>query len=263
MIITSKDNQLIKLYQKLMTSKKYRNEENMFVLEGARIIDDAVKENLDFHCVLITEKAVDRYSEIYNNIKNNINEDKIFIISDVLSEKLSDTKTPQGIFAVVKKLDKVLTADKIINNGHYIILCNLQDPGNIGTIIRTADAVGIDGIFLTDDCCEIYNPKLMRSTMGSLFRMNFWDGCNIISLIEMLDSKGIPTFASVIDTDATSLIECNFSNGAAVLIGNEGNGLPYEVSQMCTNRLTIKMQGNINSLNAAMATGIIMWEMLK
>ncbi len=263
MLISSKDNNIIKLYQKLLTSKKFRNEQKMFVLEGARIVEDAAKENLEFVAFMYTNKAIEKYSDAYNNISKKVDDIKQYEISEVLSEKLSDTKSPQGIFAVVKKLDKVLSADKIINKGRYIVLCNLQDPGNIGTIIRTADAIGIDGVILTDDCCEIYNPKLIRSTMGSLFRMNFWDECNINNVIDLFNSKGIPTFASVIDKDAKSLNNCNFKDGAAVLIGNEGNGLPSVLAEKCTNKLTIKMQGNINSLNAAMATGIIMWEMFK
>ena len=130
-------------------------------------------------------------------------------------------------------------------------------------IIRTADAVSINGVFLTDDCCDIYNPKVIRSTMGSLFRMNLWTDCNFTNILNTLKEKSVYSYAAVIDSDALSLTECDFSSGAVVVIGNEGNGLPDDVISLCDKKLTIKMQGNINSLNAAMASGIIMWEMLR
>lgn len=262
-IITSIDNDKIKLYQKLMTSKKARSENNMFAVEGARITEDALDENLQIHAVFITDNAKMRYDYVSDKIYRQLPSNCIYEINDSIARKISDTKSPQGIFAIVKKLDKVFNTDKIINNGRYIILNNLQDPGNIGTIIRTADAVGIDGVIMTEDCCELYNSKLVRSTMGSMFRINCWDECNIDDVLNIFKDKGINTFAAVIDEDALSLTECDFLNGGAVVIGNEGSGLPKEISNKCNTKLTIKMQGNIDSLNAAMATGIIIWEMHK
>ena len=141
----------------------------MFTLEGIKILCDAINENLELHCVFITEAAAEKYSEALNLLINKVSENKIYYITEEISSKLSDTTTPQGVYAIVKKLDKCNYTDKILTNGKFIVLNNLQDPGNIGTIIRTADAVGINGIFLTDDCCDIYNPKLIRSTMGSAF----------------------------------------------------------------------------------------------
>ncbi len=263
MLITSKDNANIKLFQKLVSSKKARDEHNMFALEGVRLITDAILENSELHCVFITETAAEKYSEALNLVEKNSSGGKIMYISDELSWKLSDTINPQGFFAVCKKLDKNVNADTIINNGKYVVLCNLQDPGNIGTIIRTADAIGINGIFLTDDCCDIYNPKVIRSTMGSLFRMNLWSIKTSDDVFKILREADIPTFAAVIDPEAVSVTECDFSNGGAVFIGNEGNGLPKEIAIQCDNKLTIKMNGNINSLNAAMASGVIMWEMFR
>lgn len=262
-IITSKDNANIKLYQKLNLSKKARNEHNMFPLEGVRLVIDALNENSELHCVFITQSASEKYSEALNLIINKIPECKIYYITDEISSKLSDTKSPQGIYAISKKLDKINIADKILTNGKFIILNNLQDPGNIGTIIRTADAVGINGIFLTDDCCDIYNPKLVRSTMGSLFRLKIVHDVAIEEVFKLLRLNNIKSYAAVIDNNAVSLTECDFSSPCAVIIGNEGNGLPQKISDLCDEKLTIKMQGNINSMNAAMAAGIIMWEMLK
>lgn len=264
MEITSKDNPNIKFYNKLMISKRARNEYNMFTIEGVKIICDAACENSELNCVFVTDEAAKKYSESLNLLKSKgLTDRDIFYIPEEISERLSDTSTPQGIYAIVKKLDKSNYADKILTDGKYIILNNLQDPGNIGTIIRTADAMGVDGIFTTDDCCDIYNQKLIRATMGSMFRVNIWDELSIYQILDLMEVKGIKTYAAVIDKDATDLTDTVFSAGSAVVIGNEGNGLPRQITNICNEKLTIKMKGNINSLNAATATSIIMWEMLK
>lgn len=263
MLISSKDNANVKFFNKLSQSKKARNEYGLFPLEGYRLILDAIKENVELHCVFISENAIVKYSEALDLLERNGFSDKVYFITEEVEKKLSDTVNPQGIYAVCKKLDKILSADTILSNGKYIILHELQDPGNLGTIIRTADAVGIDGIFLTGNSCDIYNPKVVRSTMGSLFRMSMYCEEDIRNVLEIFKEKNIISYAAVIDNDACSLSECKFSNGSVVLIGNEGNGLPDEISSLCDSRLTIKMNGNINSLNAAMATGIIMWEMFR
>ena len=262
--ITSKENANIKFYNKLMLSKRARNEYNMFTFEGAKMICDAACENLELNCVYVTEEAANKYSEALNLVKNKgLTDRDIFLITDEISQRMTATTTPQGFYAICKKLDKTNYADTIKSDGRYVVLNNLQDPGNIGAIIRTADAMGIDGIFTTDDCCDIYNQKLIRATMGSMFRVNIWDELSIYKIMEIFAEKGVKTFAAVIDNDAKDVLNVDFSNGGAVLIGNEGSGLPRQISNVCDQKITIKMKGNINSLNAAMATSIIMWEMLK
>lgn len=256
--ISSKDNEKIRLYVRLCENKKARKENGMFTLEGLRLISDAVYENAELHCVFVTETTMSKHGDALDfldceNVKN------AYIIPDELGKKLSLTDGTQGIFAICGTLDKSIISDTINIGGKYIVLHNIQDPGNLGTIIRTADAVGVNAV-VTVNCCDIYNPKTIRSTMGSLFRMKIVD-TDIMSALSVFKEKNISTFAAVIDNDALSLRECDFNSGAAVLIGNEGNGLPADIVNECTHRLTIKMQGNINSLNAAMAAGIIMWEL--
>ncbi len=260
-IISSKDNVNIKLYQKLGSNKKYRKEYGMFILEGIRLCLDAINENAVLHCVFVTVTAEKKYSEAVNFLRDKAAE-RLLVISDELGERLADTSGTQGVFAICKILDKRNLNGTICSSGKYIVLNNLQDPGNVGTIIRTADAVGISGVILCD-CCDIYSPKVIRSTMGSLFRLAIIDGYTVDEVFDELNCKNIATFAAVIDTDAISLTDCDFSNGAAVVIGNEGSGLAQGVVNLCENKLTIKMQGNVNSLNAAMATSIIMWEMMR
>lgn len=255
--ITSVENPKIKLYKRLTESKKCRRENGLFTIEGARLTEDAVRENAPLHSVFVTGQ----YLEKCGGTLPFPNETETFLIPDELGKKISSTDNAQGIFAVCRTLDKPAVSDIIKSGGRYILLHNIQDPGNLGTIIRTADAVGMDGVFLAD-CCELYNPKTVRSTMGSLFRVNVSEAA-FDEVFPLFGQAGVPTFAAVVDGDAVSVSDCDFSGGGAVLIGNEGNGLPREISEMCDVKLTIKMRGNVNSLNAAMAAGIIMWELAK
>ena len=201
-VITSKDNPSVKLYMKLSSSKKERRNLRLYVLEGFRLIEDAISEKAPVKQLFFTEDAY----------------------------------------------------------GKYVVLHGLQDPGNLGMIIRTADAVGMDGVILSESC-ELYSPKVIRSTMGSAFRMKIFESRDTDELFSCLEKNGIKSYAAVIDKDAEDLRTIRFDGGCAVFIGNEGNGLPAEISSRCTVRATIRMSGHINSLNAAMATGIFMWEM--
>lgn len=262
MLITSKDNPNIKLYMKLRDRKKARTENNMFVLEGARIIADAVKESVKIHCAFVTDEAAIKYPETVSLLSEAIG-DRLHFIPLEIASKLSDTVGSQGVFAIAAALDKTIDVAKIENGGKFLILNCVQDPGNVGTILRVADAVGIDGVFLCGNSCDVYNPKIVRSTMGSLFRLPICDSLSYSETLSLLRDNNIATYASVIDTDAASVRGFDFGERCAVVIGNEGNGLSREEALMCDMRITIKMNGNINSLNAAMAAGIILWEMTK
>ena len=163
-VITSKDNPSIKLYRKLSDSKKSRKENGLFVLEGARLCFDSSVVSM-IELLIITETAYDKYADKLFDI-----EKSIIKISDELGNKLSDTVNTQGVFAICKIPEKTELSDFIECNKKYIVLNSLQDPSNVGTVIRTADALGIDGVILCK-CCDLYNPKVIRGTMGSIFRI--------------------------------------------------------------------------------------------
>lgn len=257
--VTSRDNPLVKQYIKLRDQKKYRIELGLFVLEGARLISDAVSEGLRIEYAFVTEQAANKYPETAAGLmKASII--GTYLIPESLGDVLSATQGSQGLYCCAHTLDKITAADKMNTVGKYLVLDNLQDPGNIGTIIRAADAVGIDGIFLCG-CCDIYNPKTVRSTMGSMFRVPLVDDMDYESVISLLHACGIMTFASVVDADARDIRRVSFAGGSAVVIGNEGNGLTERDASLCNQKITIKMKGNINSLNAASAASIILWEM--
>lgn len=259
--ISSEENEKIKLYKRLCTDKRLRRKERLFTIEGARLAADAAAEALELHCVFFTENALDKYSEALELLFSKYGRKIFFLISPELAKSLSDTKMSQGIFAIcaMPSLDKSSAYDKIKRGGRYLILDNIQDPGNMGTMLRTADACGIDAV-VTCSCCDIYNPKTVRSAMGSLMRVTVIED-DIFCAVQHFRETDIPVFAAVVDSGARSLTDCDFSEGGAVMIGNEGNGLPKEHSALADILMTIRMHGTVNSLNAAMAAGIIMWEL--
>lgn len=257
-IITSKDNPVIKLYQKLSSSKKERLQYGLFVLEGLRIVEDALREESGISHLIMTENAEEKFGETL--FQADLRDTKTLVISNELGNKIASTEKTQGVFAICR-----IPAYKRMSfaeNGKYAVLFGLQDPGNVGMIIRTADALGMDGIIMSGSC-DLYSPKVIRSTMGSVFRMNIAIINDTEELFDLLRTNNITTCASVIDKDAEKITDCGFKGGQAVFIGNEGNGLPKEISQRCDRRITIPMCGSINSLNAAMAAGIMMWELSK
>lgn len=257
-IISSKDNPNIKLCQRLIASKKERYADGLFVLEGLRLVEDAMMHGAPLTLLLVTDSAAEKQASLL--AQADLKGICTRIISNELGAKISATEQTQGIFAICRFLPAPTIGSALRCDGHYLVLVNLQDPGNLGMILRTADAMGIDGVMLCG-CCDIYSPKVVRATMGSLFRVPFFNGCRIEALLPLLHECGIHTFAAVIDSAAQEIRSCDFSSGSAVLIGNEGNGLPDDISGACRTCMTIPMQGTVNSLNAAMAAGIILWEL--
>ncbi|MFI3207380.1 MAG: RNA methyltransferase, partial [Clostridia bacterium] len=170
---------------------------------------------------------------------------------------LSDTKNPQGVFALCSFSEKNASI-----NGKVLVMENLQDPGNIGTIFRTAEALGIETLVLLGDCCDVYSPKVIRSTMGAIFRVNFLKAEDFNTFFSLLKNADYQCFAAVPSDKAENVTKLNFSEKTAVFIGNEGNGLS-EICKSTLKNITIPMNGNAESLNASIAASIIMWEMVR
>lgn len=257
-IITSKDNPVIKLYQKLSSSKKERSEYGLFVLEGLRIVEDALREESGLQHVIITKQAYEKFGETL--FQADLRNTRTTVISNELGNRIASTEKTQGVFAICRM--PAARRMSFPENSRYIVLFGLQDPGNVGMVIRTADALGMDGIILSGSC-DLYSPKVIRSTMGSVFRTNIMIENDAEKLFAMLEENGVETSAAVIDSDAVPVTGAAFTGKQAVLIGNEGNGLPHDIAMKCTRRVIIPMKGSINSLNAAMAAGILMWELRK
>ncbi|MBR2723950.1 MAG: RNA methyltransferase [Ruminococcus sp.] len=255
--ILSKDNKLIKYICKLQASAKFRREEGCFIAEGLRVCVEAAFSNAKVLSVLVTDNALQRHSEGLKPLLDCAEE--VYLTSEKAMSAACDTKSPQGVICVIKTLDNIIDLDTI--NNKYILLENVQDPSNLGTILRTADALGINGVIMTSDCCDVYSPKVCRGAMGALYRVPFMIIDNAPSFIKDFNLKG-KSFAAVVK-DAYSVTDADFSSNVLVAVGNEGNGLTKETIEACTSKITIKMCNNAESLNASIAASILMWEMIK
>lgn len=255
-IITSRENPLIKLVAALQVSSEKRKRNGLFVLEGLRICKDACDNGIKFDKLIVSDAAAEKYAA--DTEKFSLISDECYKIPDSLFKKISDTKTPQGIIAVAKM--PVTGSCGIDKNGKYIALENVADPSNLGAISRTAEALGVNGIILSSDGCDPYSPKALRASMGTLLRVPVFV---TESFDETLKSTGLKRYACVVDKTAESIKEQSFGNGSVVMIGNEANGLTDSAKQSADVLVTIPMTGRAESLNAAAAAAIAMWEMMK
>lgn len=264
-MITSRDNQFVRQVKRLLSDSGARRAEGLFAIEGARLCEDAALSGVKIRTLLYTPEAQVVYASRISVLKEYC--DEYYEISASLSKRIGDTLTPQGVFCVCELLDNLSGLDKIedIKNAGlgFLALENLQDPANMGAIIRTAEALGMDGILLSDGCCDVYNPKVLRGSMGGVFRLPLINVGEMSAAVGRLASEGIACFACVIDKDAVPLPEAGFSRGSVCVIGNEGSGLKSQTVSACTGKITIPMGGRAESLNAAMAAGIVMWEMAR
>lgn len=267
MRISSKENPRIKQYARLAADKRYRRETGLFVIEGMRSCVDAVREflggRLEIEAVFYVPEMARKYASLGAlELFGQLAEDIGFEISEQVSQKMSVEGSSQGAFVVARRLDREFGENALKSGGRYLVLDNLQDPGNLGTMLRTADAVGIDGVVLTGNCVELYNPKVVRSAMGSMPRINIYIENDLARVTDAFRENGIRSAAAVVK-GGVDIKEHDFSGGCAVVIGNEGRGLSDEAAALCDDRVTISMNGNIDSLNAAAAGTIFLWEMTR
>lgn len=260
-MITSTANAQVKELVRLMKKSRAREVAGVFIVEGPRmageLVDDpAWRERIDR--VYLSESYVGKHKEETDQIRKAC---RMEILADNVFAHVSDTKTPQGILAVAKRREYDL---KDITGGAperslVIVLDQLQDPGNLGTIFRTAEAAGATGVLLSRDCVDIYNPKVTRSTMGAVFRLPFLYVDDVPGAVSELKKEGIRVFAAHLEGENTYDKE-DYSGGTAFLIGNEGNGLRNEVAECADCRIRIPMQGKAESLNAAVAAAVLIFE---
>ncbi len=243
------------LYRELDRDKKARDRENAFNIEGVRLCEEAIKAGVTAVQAFVTETALKKYPETAENLRKICDP---VIITDDLGSYISDTRSPQGIFITAEKLDKKENSCTIYN-GRYILLDGLQDTGNIGTIIRTCEALGTDGMILSPDCADIYSPKVVRGSMGSLFRLPIIIS-ELTAVIPEMKKNGCEVYSAVLDKNAESINDVSFPQNCAVIIGNEGNGVSPEVIKAAGKSVYIPIE-NAESLNAAIAAAIFCNEM--
>ncbi len=257
--IKSKDNPFIKHLNKLNKNAKYRRGNREFVAEGVRLCMDAAASNAQIKAVAVCEDVLEKYASETEKLEAVC--DKVYCLSKQLFRDISETKTPQGILCTVKTLDKPTLFDKMVFGGKFVALDNIQDPSNLGTVMRTAEAVGVDGLILSSDCCDIYSPKVVRGSMGAVFRLPCCITEDIASFLS--GHPELKSYASVVDKEAAKITEITFEQPCVVVIGNEGNGIKKSTLEKCDKRFTIPMNGRAESLNASAAAAIIIWELVK
>ena len=257
-MITSTGNARVKQLVTWQKKRKARDEEGVYIVEGIRMYREAPRAQV--REVYVSEQFYSRYGEELGLAAWGR---QMEILSDHVFSHVSDTKTPQGILLVMEQrsceICEMLDLDAQGRKPLLMVLDNLQDPGNLGTIFRTAEAAGATGILLSSDSVDVYNPKVIRSTMGAVFRMPFFYVKDLPAAVKSLSGQGIRTYAAHLN-GKNVYDEEDYTEGCAFLIGNEGNGLRDEVSECADCLIRIPMCGKAESLNAAVAAAVLMFE---
>ena len=257
-MITSTSSKQIKNLSALIKKAKERRNQGVFVVEGTRMFYEAPKERLRNVYVAESFYADDKNkSEMDTYMEGQ--QEKLEVVSDSVFRQISDTQTPQGVMAVVEmphyELSELLKGDET----HLLILESIQDPGNLGTMIRTGEGAGITGIIMNNQTVDLYNPKTVRSTMGSLYRMPYYISNNLEDTIDILKGKGVRLYAAHLK-GTMSYDEPEYTGACGFMIGNEGNGLSDEIANMANTYIRIPMEGKVESLNAAISATLLMYE---
>lgn len=260
-MITSMSNPQMKKVQQLLKKAKTRREEGLFAAEGIKMFGEAPSDRIRKVYAAASFAEKEEFQRILEEKGLDSHSDKVEIVDDKVFKNLSDTVTPQGVLCLISmknwSLSKMLEdADRPL----FMILEDLQDPGNLGTIIRTGEGAGVTGVILSKTSVDVFNPKVIRSTMGSVYRVPVLYVDSIEEeVLPMLKTHGITTYAAHLKGE-NNYDQEDYGKGTAFFIGNEGNGLSDELTACADTLIKIPMAGQVESLNAAMASGILMYE---
>lgn len=260
-MITSTGNDKIKNVIKCIKQLKERRKQGVFVVEGVRMFSE-IPPSLHVES-FTTQSFFEKHKELFDGRK-------FELVSDNVMETLSDTRTPQGIVSVVRQLS--YDVNDIVDehlaslgdqDGVSLILAleNIQDPGNLGTIIRTAEGAGVTGVIMSNNTVDIYNPKVVRATMGSIFRVPFTYTEDLPQCIMNMNDKGFDTYSAHLQ--GTSFYDFDYKKPTVFVMGNEGNGLSDELSEVTKHKILIPMEGKVESLNVATASTVLMYEAMR
>jgi len=259
-MITSSSNPIIKEIKSLY-KKRDRWIKKSFFIEGVRIVDECVKSNANIAYIVYSDMLFDTNGgeELFNCLSQK--NWKLIYVSDKLFKEISDTEKPQGILAVVNF--NLQGIDNILKEENFLVLLDrVQDPGNMGTIIRTADAFGSNGVIVTEGCVDVFNPKTIRSTMGSIFHVPLLYYKSSSEAIKDLKSRGIKVITTSLNAEKYCF-DVDYKKSFALIIGNEASGVSEEVLADSDLLIKIPMLGKAESLNAAVASSVIMYEVLR
>lgn len=256
-VITSKDNEIIKNIKKLK-DKKFREQEHKYIIEGIKLIEEAVKESAKINTVVVCEDCV-KNEEIDSKLLYEVAKYNCIYVSERVFSLLTDVKNPQGILAVIEKEAQSELID--YNEDLIVVLDKVQDPGNLGTILRTVDSIGLKQIIVAEGSGDIFNPKVVRSTMGAIFRVKVKISQDIQKTIAEIKKHKFKVISTSLATDK-SIYDIKYEK-SAIIIGNEANGVSKELQDASDELVKIPMLGNTESLNASVATGIVLYEYVR
>lgn len=249
--ITSRSNALITRIRKLVAERKHRRREGVMVCEGPKMLGEALRWGAALDTV-VWEAGKARAQEIPDGVR------QVEVPGDLLAA-LAPTQTPQGVLFLCQLPERALPEK--LEGQRYLVLDGVQDPGNVGTILRTADAFDCDGVFLVNACADPYSPKTARATMGAVFRRDVYQ-CTADELCALLQKSNLPLYGTALRNDTVCLRDAELSR-AAVAIGSEGRGLSAEILSKCEKTIKIPMSPRCESLNAAVAASVVLWEMYR
>ena len=248
-MLTPASNKQMKEWRKL-TRKKYRHQFNRYLIEGDHLVEEAIRSGLAIHELIATEEALERYEATLQGRD-------VYIISKQVAEDISDTVSNQGIFATINMPDLQI---ELADMTQVLVLDAVQDPGNVGTLIRTADAAGFQAVILGQGTVDLYNSKVLRSAQGSHFHMPIIEA-DLQQWIPQAQAVGFDVFGSCLDERAKPFKEATSPSKFALIVGNEGNGISADVLAQTDHNLYIPMQGQAESLNVAIAGSILMFHL--
>ena len=269
--ISSRANETVKMLASLQT-KKGRESSRLFMVEGVKLTDEVIRCALPVEYIILSKsrsgELMDKYTEMLS--VGEFANAKLLVVSDGVFEKISTEKAPQGVISIVKYLDIFDNLDIIYKeeiflspNEKAMLLCSVRDPSNLGAIIRSAAAFGVDRLILSSDCADVYNPKTLRSAMGSLFKIKISFVSDLASFILGCREVGRRVFSAELNPGAMRADSGELTDKDLIVIGNEGHGVSREVSEACDRAVYIPICDGAESLNAAVAASVLMWIQFK
>ena len=256
-VITSKDNEFVKHVKKLK-EKKYRDQSQEFIIEGIKLVKEAIEEKANIKQIIICDNCEDT-GIIPKDLMYEIAKYNCIYVTENILKTMSDVNAPQGIMAIIGRNNK----EKDIDYSQDIIVAldDIQDPGNLGTILRTVDSIGLNQILVSKGTADCYNPKVVRSTMGAIFRIKIIECEDLEQTLKETQKNNFELVVSSLQTN-NCLYDINFDK-KVIIIGNEANGVEPQIQEMADEKIKIPMLGKTESLNASVATGIILYEYVR
>ena len=256
-VISSKDNEFIKHIKKLK-DKKYRDESNEYIIEGIKLIEEAVKEQEKIKKIIVCENTTKTY-EIPTNVRLEIAKYECIYVTEKIFNSITQVTNPQGVMAIIEKSPENQEID--FTQDLIVILDDVQDPGNLGTILRTIDSIGLSQVIVSKDTADCYNPKVVRSTMGAIFRVKVIECEDLEKTLKEMKKHKFSILTTSLQTE-NSIYDVKYKKDV-IVIGNEANGVTEKIQNLADKKVKIPMLGKTESLNASVATGVILYEYVR